>query len=162
MWFSSKTSLTAEVICPVKMSIIHISTNSCNHFVIFLCKGVWSKLNQGWHSFFSTFEMISYRKRYSISFRADSDKSTLVEVFQQRENPILWNKLCAQYQESRSMSPTTFGYFLISALVAALAMDQVITGPRLLIPFMYFWTTESNWYFLIFFHDIVVKSIKIY
>ena len=42
------------------------------------------------------------------------------------------------------MSRTTFGYFLISALAAALAMDQVITVPQLLIPSMYFWATESN------------------
>ena len=42
------------------------------------------------------------------------------------------------------MSLTTFGYFLISALAEALAMDQVITAPRLLISSMYFWTIESN------------------
>ena len=38
------------------------------------------------------------------------------------------------------MSPTTFGYFLIRAMVVALAINQVITAPRLLIPSMYFWT----------------------
>ena len=77
-------------------------------------------------------------------FWADSSKSTLVNVFRQRENPILRNIPCAQYEESKSMSLTTFGYFLISALAEALAMDQVITAPRLLISSMYFWTIESN------------------
>ena len=95
-------------------------------------------------AFFSTVETISYRKRYLIFFGADSDKSTLVEVFRRHENPILRNKLSAQYEESSLMSPTTFGYFLISVLAAALAMDQVIAAPRLLIPSMYFWTIESN------------------
>ena len=67
-----------------------------------------------------------------------------MNVFRQRENPILRNIPCAQYEESKSMSLTTFGYFLISALAEALAMDQVITAPRLLISSMYFWTIESN------------------
>ena len=95
-------------------------------------------------AFFSTFETISYRKRYSIFFGADSGKSTLVEVYRRHENPILRNKLSAQYEESSLMSPTRFGYFLISVLAAVLAMDQVIAAPRLLIPSMYFWTIESN------------------
>ena len=113
------------------------------HWTIF--NGVWSKLiiRKSGMACFSTFETISYRKRYSIFFGADSGKSTLVELFRRQENPIR-NKLSAQYEESSLMSPTTFGYFLISALAAVLAMDQVIAAPRLLIPSMYFWTIESN------------------
>ena len=114
------------------------------HWTIF--NGVWSKLiiRESGIAFFSTFETISYRKRYSIFFGADSGKSTLVELFRRHENPILRNKLRAQYEESSLMSPTTFGYFLISALAAVLAMDQVIAAPWLLIPSMYIWTIESN------------------
>ena len=113
------------------------------HWIIF--NGVWWKLIiKELGITFSTFKIISYRKGYSISFWADSGKSPLVEVFWQRKDPIVRNKLWAQKEDSKFMSPTTFGYFLISALRVALLMDQVITTPQLLIPSMNFWTIESN------------------
>ena len=62
--------------------------------------------------------------------------------FPARENHIRWNKLCAQDEESTSIPPITPGYFFVKDLAAALATDQLITAPQLLIPLIKFWTIK--------------------
>ena len=54
------------------------------------------------------------------------------------------NKLLAHDNESRSMFPTTLGYFFNRAFVAETAPALVITAPRLLAPKIYLWTIESR------------------
>ena len=59
--------------------------------------------------------------------------STFAHVFLRRNNPIRRLKPYAQDEESKLMESITPFYFFINALVAALATDQVMTAPRLLI-----------------------------
>ena len=101
-------------------------------------KGVWSKLiiNKSAIAYCSTLKTISYRKRYSISFLAVAGMSTFTENFWRRENPIQQNKPCAQDEKSTSITSITLRHFLINALGAALATEQVMRAPRLFILLM--------------------------
>ena len=109
-------------------------------------RGVWSKLiiKESWMTCSSTFGTISYIKLHSTFLWTASSMQTLAEIFWGHENHILQNKTSNQHEESTSMPLITPGYFPISALVAALAMDQVIAARQLLILSMQFWIMESS------------------
>ena len=56
--------------------------------------------------------------------------------------PIRVNKLLAHDDESRSMFPTTLGYFFNRTFAAETAPALVITAPQLLAPKIYLWIIE--------------------
>ena len=84
-------------------------------------------MSQGWHT------ALLLKQSHTAA-----GMSTFAEIFRRRKNPIRLNKLCAEDEESTSITPIAPGYFFIKALAAAVATDQIMTAPRLLIPLIKF------------------------
>ena len=95
-------------------------------------KGVWSKfmINEWGISYFSTIVTMLWRYNNSASFQAPSGISTLPVVHIRFLKTILWNKLCAQCEESRSMWLKLYwGFHAIKAFAADMVTAEDTSPP---------------------------------
>ena len=144
-WRGKKSSFRVITNVPVMLllSTLPAMATYLTHFLaIVLCdirtyfKGVWSRFKMRFQGMLcsSTNVAILWRCSSSPSCSAPSGISTLPVVFILCVNPILWKKLFAQYDESRSIwSKFSWGFRAIRTFAIDTAISELTGPPSLLV-----------------------------